>query len=306
MNKADGGDDFVKLIDDLLAHDAGRSEFLRALLVKLGLKTSPESGRSTPRSGFNVTPLHISSSTYALTWSTYNSLLSIADTAPRHEGDPFTITETNDTFHLQYITSSLDSMKDLRLLLIGHYPSNSLDPTPKNIFLHPLPMAYSHFSPKEYFQHLSPSSKVGQTLAYVEVTTSTQTLLDKNPSFLKVLPPGFVITATRQLSGRGRAGNAWISPLGGLVFSYILRLPIKLSHRLVFVQYLVTLACVEGIKSYANGWEDINVAIKWPNDIYGKPRGAERWEKIGGIIINSTYHENDFILVVGTPFVVSS
>lgn len=90
------------------------------------------------------------------------------------------------------------------------------------------------------------------------------------------------------------------------MFSYILRLPIKLSHRLVFVQYLVTLACVEGIKSYANGWEDINVAIKWPNDIYGKPRGAERWEKIGGIIINSTYHENDFILVVGTPFVVSS
>ena len=164
-------------------------------------------------------------------------------------------------------------------------------------------MTYSHFSPKEYFQHLSPSSKVGQTLAYVEVTTSTQTLLDKNPALLRSLPPGFVITATSQLNGRGRAGNAWISPVGGLAFSYVLRLPIKLSHRLVFVQYLVSLAVVEGIKSYADGWQDVNVAIKWPNDVYGKPRGAERWEKIGGIIINSTYLENEYVLVVGTSFI---
>lgn len=289
----------MKLIDDLLAHDAGRNEFLRALLVKLGLKVSPESGCSTPRSGHILTPIHISSSDYGLTWSMYNSLLEIADTAPRHEGAPFTITDANDTFHLQYITSSLDSMRDLRLQLNGHYPSNSVDPSPKHVFLHSSPMTYSHFSPKQYFQQLSSSSKVGQVLAYAEVTSSTQTLLDKNPSLLRALPPGFVVTATTQLNGRGRAGNAWISPIGGLAFSYVLRLPIKLSNRLVFVQYLVTLAVVEGIKSYAPGWEDVNVAIKWPNDVYGKPRGAERWEKIGGIIINSTYLENEYVLVVG-------
>ena len=42
LNKSDGGVEFIKLIDDLLAHDAGRSEFLRALLRKLGLKVSLE------------------------------------------------------------------------------------------------------------------------------------------------------------------------------------------------------------------------------------------------------------------------
>ena len=61
---------------------------------------------------------------------------------------------------------------------------------------------------------------------------------------------------------------------------------------------------VEGIKRYGEGWEKVNVGIKWPNDVYGKSRYAERWEKIGGIIVNSTYLENEYVLVVGTtpPF----
>jgi Biotin/lipoate A/B protein ligase family len=68
---------------------------------------------------------------------------------------------------------------------------------------------------------------------------------------------------------------------------------------LVFVQYLASLAVVKGIRSYDVGWEDVAVCIKWPNDVYGKPQGTERWEKIGGIIVNSTYLENEYVLVVG-------
>jgi biotin--protein ligase len=65
----------------------------------------------------------------------------------------------------------------------------------------------------------------------------------------------------------------------------------------------VSLSIVEAIRNYAPGWQDVNVSLKWPNDIYGKPRGATRWEKIGGIIVNSTYLEDDYVLVVGTfPF----
>ena len=75
----------------------------------------------------------------------------------------------------------------------------------------------------------------------------------------------------------------------------------KLSPRLVFVQYLVSLAVVEGIRGYGEGWEEVNVGIKWPNDVYGKSRYAERWEKIGGIIVNSTYFENEYVLVIGIP-----
>jgi biotin--protein ligase len=176
-------------------------------------------------------------------------------------------------------------MQDLSQSLNGYQRSRSTDPTPKRIFFHIKPMTYQYFSPKEYFYYLPSSSNVGQSLAYVEVTTSTQTLLDKNPVFLRSLPSGFVIVAASQLNGRGRAGNAWISPRGSLVFSYVLRLPLRLSCRLVFIQYLVSLAVVEGIRNYASGWENIDVSIKWPNDIYWNDK------KIAGILIENSINE---------------
>jgi len=307
LNKADGGQDFVKLIDELLAHDAGRSSFLRALLRKLGLQVSEENGVN----GVNghgmpsLTPIHVSSSSETLNRAIYKSLVTIADHAPSHQDEPFTITDTNDTFNIRYLSSAFDSMQELKQILNGHdEPARSNDPIPKTIYFHPSPTTYQNFSPKEYFSHLSSTSSVGQSLAYVETTSSTQTLLDKNPALLRSLPSGFVIHATSQLHGRGRAGNTWISPRGALAFSFTLRLPLKFSPRLVFVQYLVSLAVVEGIKRYDEGWEDVNVGIKWPNDVYGKSRYAERWEKIGGIIVNSTYLENEYVLVVGinVPF----
>ena len=300
LNKADGGPEFVRVIDDLLAHDSGRSAFLRALLIKLGLKVYPEDEVKNGESGnHSLTPFHISSASESLNRAVYKSLVTIAN-EPRKCGEIFTIAETNDTFHVQFLASSLDSMRDLSQALNGQYRSQSNDPKPKCVFIHPSPMTYAYFSPKQYFQFLPRTSKIGQSLAYVEITTSTQTILDKNPILLKTLPSGFCIVATSQLNGRGRAGNTWISPRGSLLFSFIIHLPRKLSFRLVFVQYLVSLAIVEGIRTYADGWEDVNVSIKWPNDVYGKARGQDRWEKIGGIIVNSTYVDDDFILVVGT------
>jgi biotin---protein ligase len=298
LNKADGGPGFVKVIDELLLHDSGRSALLRAMLIKLGLRVYPEEDERVDNDSPDLTPFHVSSSGEALNLKIRESLASIADVQDA-EQEIFTINEVNDTFHVQYITSPLDSMRDLSQCLNGRYRSKSLDPTPKRIFIHPSPMTYGYFSPKEYFLHLPSTSKVGQSLAYVEVTTSTQTVLDKNPTLLKSLPAGFVIVATSQLNGRGRAGNAWISPRGSLAFSFLVRLPRTLSFRLVFVQYLVSLAVVEAIRTYDAGWEDVNVSIKWPNDVYGKPRHSDRWEKIGGIIINSTFVEEDFILVIG-------
>ena len=270
-------------------------------MKKLGLKVSQENGLNGANgSGMpTLTPLHVSSSSETLNRAIYKSLVAIAKYPPSMENDLFTIADTNDTFHIQYLSSSFDSMQDLSQSLNGYQRSRSTDPIPKRIFFHIKPMTYQYFSPKEYFSYLPSSSNVGQSLAYVEVTTSTQTLLDKNPAFLRSLPSGFVIVAASQLNGRGRAGNAWISPRGSLVFSYVLRLPLRLSCRLVFVQYLVSLAVVEGIRSYASGWENIDVSIKWPNDVYGKPRYTDRWEKIGGIIVNSTYLENEYVLVIG-------
>jgi biotin---protein ligase len=310
LNKADGGPEFVKLIDELLAYDAGRSSFLRAILRKLGLKVSEENGVN----GVNghgiptLTPIHISSSSEPINRAIYKSLVTIADQPPFEHDNTFTITDSNDTFNIRYLASTFDSMCELKqILLNGHHDhTRSNDPTPKTIYFHPSPTTYQNFSPKEYFSHLRSSSTIGQSLGYVETTSSTQTLLDKNSALLRCLPSGFVIHATSQLNGRGRAGNTWISPRGALAFSFTLRLPLKLSPRLVFVQYLVSLAVVEGIRGYGEGWEGVNVGIKWPNDIYGKSRYAERWEKIGGIIVNSTYFENEYVLVIGSPLVKTS
>jgi len=268
-------------------------------LIKLGLKVSPEPNSNGTNSSGTLTPIHVYSASEPLNRAVYQSLMTIADNPPTDDGDDFTITETHDTFHVQTLLSSLYSSHHLGKPLNGRHRMSSTDSTPKQVSFDPLPATFPYFSPTQYFIHLPSSSTVGQSLAYVEVTTSTQTLLDKNPTLLRSLPSGFILVATSQLSGRGRAGNAWISPPGSLAFSFVLRLPLRLSSRLLFVQYLVSLALVEGIRTYAQGWQDVNVSIKWPNDIYGKPNYADRWEKIGGTIVNSTYLENDYILVVG-------
>lgn len=145
----------------------------------------------------------------------------------------------------------------------------------------------------------------GQTLLYGEVVSSTNTLLEKNPSLLAHLPIGFLATATTQVAGRGRGSNVWVSPPGSLMFSVVLRHPIALSTSapVVFIQYLAAIAIVEGIKSYAKGYQNLPVKLKWPNDIYAldptKPVSEKAYVKIGGILVNSSYAGGDYTLVVG-------
>lgn len=35
----------------------------------------------------------------------------------------------------------------------------------------------------------------------------------------------------------------------------------------LFVQYLASMAVVEAVKAYGEGYDDIPVRLKWPNDI---------------------------------------
>lgn len=53
------------------------------------------------------------------------------------------------------------------------------------------------------------------------------------------------------------------------MFSTVVRHPVSLtSHApVVFLQYLAALAIVEGIKTYDAGYKDLEVKLKWPNDI---------------------------------------
>jgi len=91
----------------------------------------------------------------------------------------------------------------------------------------------------------------------------------RNAKLLAQLPTGFTCTAATQVAGRGRGSNVWVSPAGSLVFSVCMKHPMELSNTapVVFIQYLAAIAIVEGIKSYDQGYKNIPVKMKWPNDI---------------------------------------
>jgi hypothetical protein len=92
---------------------------------------------------------------------------------------------------------------------------------------------------------------------------------NRNTALLRQLPQGFTATATNQIAGRGRGSNVWVSPAGSLIFSTVVRHPMEKmqSAPVVFLQYLSAMAVVRGIKSYAKGYENIPVKLKWPNDV---------------------------------------
>ncbi|KAI4917692.1 hypothetical protein J4E85_009784 [Alternaria conjuncta] len=149
----------------------------------------------------------------------------------------------------------------------------------------------------------NPDASFGKHLIYGEVVTSTNTLLEKNPSLLRSLPNGFTITATTQIAGRGRGNNVWIAPPGALMFSTVLHHSFTLSQSapVVFIQYLAALAIVQGIQNYAPGYEKIYVKLKWPNDIYAQLPGSSNNPvvKIGGILVNSSYSGSTYDVVTG-------
>jgi biotin--protein ligase len=149
----------------------------------------------------------------------------------------------------------------------------------------------------------NPAASFGKHLLYGEVVTSTNSLLEKNPALLRSLPSGFTMTATTQIAGRGRGGNVWISPPGGLMFSTVMHHSIAMSQTapVVFIQYLAALAIVQGIKNYAPGYSKIPVKLKWPNDVYAQLPGSSNNPvvKIGGILVNSSYSGSTYDLVCG-------
>jgi biotin--protein ligase len=81
--------------------------------------------------------------------------------------------------------------------------------------------------------------------------------------------------------------------------------PISLATApVVFIQYLAAIAIVEGIHSYCrdNSYKNVPVRLKWPNDIYAlDPSKAAKKEfvKIGGILVNSSYSNGQYNIVLG-------
>lgn len=151
---------------------------------------------------------------------------------------------------------------------------------------------------------------LGSFLLYGEVVSSTSSLLLDNFNLLSRLPNGFSVVGGIQLAGRGRGNNVWVNPPGVLAVSSVLRFPLNSisdsepsSGNIVLIQYLVTLAMVEAVRTYGDlGYNAIPVRIKWPNDIYVETTteaGESQLLKIGGALVTSKPVGTENVVVAG-------
>ena len=126
----------------------------------------------------------------------------------------------------------------------------------------------------------------------------------RNPRLLSSLPTPLLSLASFQLAGRGRGSNTWLSPAGCLQFSLLLRVSTAdvPASRLVFVQYLFSLAVVEACRDKGIlGSVGKQVRIKWPNDIYIVDMGEHNEKrKIGGVLVNMHFSGSNVEIIIGT------
>ncbi|KAJ8939503.1 hypothetical protein NQ314_011118 [Rhamnusium bicolor] len=128
---------------------------------------------------------------------------------------------------------------------------------------------------------------IGRLVIYCDVLASSQLILNKT------LTHGIVVIPRQQTKGIGRSNNVWLSPIGSANFSMQLHIPVSspLGKVLPLVQHLVMVGIVHSIRK-SKGCQDLNIGIKWPNDLY-----ANGNIKIGGILANSS--------VIGTMAVIN-
>jgi biotin--protein ligase len=77
---------------------------------------------------------------------------------------------------------------------------------------------------------------------------------------------------------------------------------LAMTRPIVFLQYLAALATVEAVKSYDDGYGDMPIKIKWPNDVYvrdPKKPNEVSYVKICGILANCAYSAGNYQVVLG-------
>ncbi|XP_047338260.1 biotin--protein ligase 2-like isoform X2 [Impatiens glandulifera] len=151
------------------------------------------------------------------------------------------------------------------------------------------PVEEDQFQIDLFLRSLS-TTRFGRLLLWSPLLSSTHDVVSHNFS---ELPIGAVCVADFQSKGRGRSKNVWESPKGCLLFSFTMQME---DGRIVpLVQYVASLSMTEAIKDICvrNGLPNIDVRIKWPNDLY--LNGL----KVGGILCTSTYRSKKFNVSAG-------
>ena len=136
------------------------------------------------------------------------------------------------------------------------------------------------------------TKKIGKTIFYFDTIASTQDEALKMVSDFK--NDGTVIIAKKQTGGKGRAGRKWVSPIGGIWISVVLKPEFDIS--------VVTLFPVASSLALSIALEKcmkIKPELKWPNDLTIKGK------KIAGILVDATLESNKIegiVLGVGINF----
>jgi len=109
---------------------------------------------------------------------------------------------------------------------------------------------------------------------------------------------GLVVLALEQTEGRGRHGNSWSSPPGGVYLSYI---PTRelLPSRLTDLSLIASLAVVDVVEATLEGAgvEAPRALLKWPNDVLVSDG------KVAGILVQS---RDPSLVVVGVGLNVNA
>lgn len=104
------------------------------------------------------------------------------------------------------------------------------------------------------------TQKLGQQIQYFQEVNSTNRVAKELAQ--AGADEGLLVVAEKQDAGRGRLGRTWSSPVGGIWLSLILR-PQLPPFKVQGLTLLTAVAAVEATKMLS----DLNVGIKWPNDL---------------------------------------
>jgi BirA family biotin operon repressor/biotin-[acetyl-CoA-carboxylase] ligase len=98
------------------------------------------------------------------------------------------------------------------------------------------------------------------------------------------------ITAGTQTAGRGRRGRAWVSPVGNLSSTLLLK-PERPVAECAQLSFVAALASSDTVAHFAR---DAHVKVKWPNDVLANGH------KISGILLESaSAGANPYFLAIG-------
>ncbi len=111
---------------------------------------------------------------------------------------------------------------------------------------------------------------------------------------LEGAPHGALVTADRQLAGRGRRGRSWQSPdAGDLYFSVVVRPSAYAGPLTASAWGAYSLAVGVALREGLGAWLG-DLELKWPNDLLWRGR------KLGGILCEGRWHAGGLqVIVVG-------